>query len=665
MIEVSIIVPTRNRAAALQVALSSLVRQDFPQNGFEILLVDNGSVDQTRTVTRDTAQKHPDCAIRYIHEPIPGLLSGRHRGAREALGRILVFVDDDIEAFPGWLSSIRNAFDDPKVHLAGGPCLPKFESDPPRWMEKFWLNTGSHIECSALSLIYMGDEPRYVDPDYIWGLNYAIRKETLYDAGGFYPDCIPAELQHFQGNGESGLSQEIKKMGYRAAYVPRAKVIHHIPRMRLTVPYFEKRNFYQGICASYTLIREAGSARGIPLPAYQPADASDSAATLYDKYKAIIYRRIENAYADGFRFHCAAVQSSDQLLEWVVKDNYFDYRLPDLDGFKQPVALSRENDLGSAPGVIRDAAAGTRPETGGSAPPDSENALPPKIRAQLAAFRQSPPEERQFYMERSRYPQANLTYFAAIKDRLQVAGVPVREVRIDRAAFDQWRRGVPQLASFYRPGGDVFIEKCLEHYLVHKYLNLSPGDTYLDVAAAESPWAELLYQNRIRSYRLDMKYRKGLHGLDIGADAADTDLPDNFCTALSLQCAFECFMGDADVGFIKEASRLLAPGGKLAITPLYLETEYFITTSPLIDQDEVIIDPGAKRVWRDDAYVEPFSRMYSPEIFTERIYSRIPRNIRAEVLYFTNLEEILNYYQGQRIYCFFMLLARKEGDSLT
>ena len=668
MIKASIIVPTVNRAESLNLGLESFVRQDYANDRFEILVVDNGSTDNTRSVVESAMTQNPGHRIRYIFEPVPGLLSGRHRGAQDARADILVFVDDDIEAFPGWLSSILETFSDPSVHLVGGPCVPKFETEPPQWMSNFWLNTGHRIECSALSLIYMGENLCRMDPDHVWGLNYAIRKKTLYEAGGFHPDCIPSELQYFQGDGESGLSLKIKKRGYGAVYAPGAKVIHHIPRNRLTVSYFEKRFFYQGVCASYTQIREKRAVHSITLPDYKQKPHLLTTASPYEHYKEIIEWRTANAYVDGFRYHQNAVKENSWLLEWVCKENYFDYRLPDFGidtDLPQKAACNSVSqtaeDLNTEPHKpeLHEAGAGCTHRL------NDEKKLSPKILKQIEAFKNSPTEERQSHMERSQNPSANLKYFSELKDRLRAVNIPVREGKIDREDFDRWRRSVPGIVSFYRPGGDVFIEKCLEHYLVHKYLNLSPGDIYLDVAAAESPWAELLNQNRIRSYRLDMNYRKGMHGIDIGADAADTGLPNNFCTALSLQCAFECFMGDADVGFIKEASRLLAPGGKFAITPLYLEAEYFITTSPLIDQDEVIIDPGAKRVWRNDLYVERFSRMYSPEIFKERIYNRIPLDIRAEVLYFTNLEEILNYYQGQRIYCFFMLLARKAGDSLT
>ena len=59
-------------------------------------MADKGSTDQTLEVVRSAAAAHGQHCIRYLSEPVTGLLSGRHRGVAEAEGDLLVFVDDDI-----------------------------------------------------------------------------------------------------------------------------------------------------------------------------------------------------------------------------------------------------------------------------------------------------------------------------------------------------------------------------------------------------------------------------------------------------------------------------------------------------------------------------------------------------------------------------------------
>ncbi len=278
-----------------------------------------------------------------------------------------------------------------------------------------------------------------------------------------------------------------------------------------------------------------------------------------------------------------------------------------------------------------------------------EQILP--ILTQLIKFQNSLEEDCQLYYDRTRNP-------AELKERFMKAGIPVEEVEIDIEGFENWLTKFPEVKKYYFNMEDVVIEKCLEHYLTYKHLNVTGDDVFIDVAAAGSPWAKILNNAGVKSYRLDLAYPRGIHGLNIGADAADTKLPDNFASVLALHCAFECFMGDADFLFIREASRILRNNGRLGIIPLYCDDIYLVLTSPYCNQQFVTIDSGAKRVWRDDKYKAPFSRHYSPEVFAKRIYSEL-RNIKGKLLFFKNTNQLMEIYQGQRIYCYFMLHCQK------
>src|SRR6185295_7163545 len=152
---------------------------------------------------RDVMAAYSGNSIRYFLEKIPDLLSARHRGALEARSGVLIFVDDDIDVCPGWLSSILEGFNDPEVHLVGGRNLPLYEAAPPRWLDSFWTSTpyGGNM-CVFLSLLDLGDTARIIDANYVFGLNLAIRRETLFQLGGFHPDGAPFELRRYQGDGE-------------------------------------------------------------------------------------------------------------------------------------------------------------------------------------------------------------------------------------------------------------------------------------------------------------------------------------------------------------------------------------------------------------------------------------------------------------------------------
>jgi glycosyltransferase involved in cell wall biosynthesis len=326
---VSVIVPTLNRAGLLAGCLGSLAGQNFPSSAFEVLVVDNGSTDGTAALSEQAMRRSGIANLRYLLEPEPGLLSGRHRGAIEAKGELLVFVDDDIEAAPGWLSALARAFDDPRVHLAGGPSVGRFAVTPPAWFTHFERRDPWGESCPALSLLHMGSERKLVAPHFVWGLNYAIRRQTLFDLGGFHPDCIPAHLQQYQGDGETGLSYKLAGQGHLCMYEPEALVQHCIPASRLTLEAFRKRFFYQGVCDSYTAIRSLGA---VPAPPARDALATRSLAGHHGPDRAepeLVH--IHQGYADGYLFHNAAVAASPALLEWVLRRDYFDYRLPRLE----------------------------------------------------------------------------------------------------------------------------------------------------------------------------------------------------------------------------------------------------------------------------------------------------------------------------------------------
>ena len=340
MVKVSVIIPTLNRAKYLKTALLSTTDQSIPKDEYEIIVVDGNATDNTRQVTEQIIATHSTHQIRYIWEPEPGLLSGRHRGAKEAKGQILVFIDDDIEADKGWLAAIMDAFQDASVHLVGGPSLPSYESEPPSWIESFWAEHKYGRLCGKLSLLDFGGQIREIDPVFVWGLNFAIRKKTLFEVGGFHPDTMPRHLQRFQGDGETGLSIKIRERGLKAVYHSKALVWHKVPNERLTVEYFEKRAYFQGVCDSFTHIRRNYES-GLQFKKQSNLVRLLSWRTpfkIYYLFKkrirqkhlpyADIKKRIDEAYKAGFAFHQHEVANDPELLKWVLKENYFDYRLP-------------------------------------------------------------------------------------------------------------------------------------------------------------------------------------------------------------------------------------------------------------------------------------------------------------------------------------------------
>lgn len=254
MLEISVIIPTRNRCELLDANLNALAEQTLSNECFEVIIVDNKSGDNTKAVADKYSKAFPH--YKYCFEKQTGLHNCRHRGMREASTEILTFCDDDIEAFPGWLTAISESFQDPDTVLVGGKNLPSFEVPPPYWIYEKWMeikDVGRYM--GYLSILDFGENLKEIDPAFVWGCNFSIRKKVLIAAGGFHPDSLPQELVKYRGDGESYVGEYIRSNKLKAIYNPKASVYHYVGKERMTLDYFCRRAFNQGISDSYTDIR--------------------------------------------------------------------------------------------------------------------------------------------------------------------------------------------------------------------------------------------------------------------------------------------------------------------------------------------------------------------------------------------------------------------------
>lgn len=329
----SIIIPTRNRCGNLLSALDSLLNQTLSRDFFEVIVVDNGSTDNTASACLPYKKKFKH--FTYAFEKNPGLHNARHKGLFSAKGDVLVFIDDDVEPFPTWLEGIQEAFGKTGIVLVGGKVLPGFQTPPPWWVTKMWKNENGYGKTLGyLSLLDFGDITREIRPWFVYGCNFAIRKKVLLEAGGFHPDSMPAELIKYRGDGESWVCRYIYQKGYTALYHPKASVYHVIPPGRLTVDYFRQRAFIEGITKSYEVERY-----GIPLQREKIVKAFllrilkpiktlvktnfSFPETLKEHRFDKIMKAVNRSFKQGFIYHRDMAAGDPGLKAWVKKENYY------------------------------------------------------------------------------------------------------------------------------------------------------------------------------------------------------------------------------------------------------------------------------------------------------------------------------------------------------
>ena len=176
--DVSVIIPTFNRALALDDLLGAVRRQSTSVT-FEVLVVDNGSTDATREV----AERHAACDARvhYLHERRPGASNARNTGIAAATAPILAFLDDDVRPRHDWVESVARAFSEhPEVDCIGGRVEPRWPCTPPPWL------TQAHWPPLALPIAR--GTAKYLDREHasacLITANFACRSAVFRDLGG-------------------------------------------------------------------------------------------------------------------------------------------------------------------------------------------------------------------------------------------------------------------------------------------------------------------------------------------------------------------------------------------------------------------------------------------------------------------------------------------------
>ncbi|HSE39791.1 MAG TPA: glycosyltransferase [Acidobacteriota bacterium] len=244
--KISVIICTHNGAAKLKKTLTSRLNQTLIRDLYEIIIVDNGSTDDTRDYI-DSLSKERVHPIKYIFEGELGLHFARHAGARAAEGEWLLFTDDDASADAEWLSNYWNAIQKhPAMKAAGGPARPRWDLTPDEWLKRV---VGDSSFFPALALMELFSDFRLTPDGLFFGVNLAIKKDVLFSLGGFNPDAFGAV---WLGDGESGLLRKLLEKGMHVGYVSDAIVYHHIPPERLTVKYLKQWSRNWGATEAYS-----------------------------------------------------------------------------------------------------------------------------------------------------------------------------------------------------------------------------------------------------------------------------------------------------------------------------------------------------------------------------------------------------------------------------
>lgn len=267
-VKLSIVIPTKNRAEMLRKVLQSIADQKADQSIYEVLVIDNGSTDETKVVPEEYQEKIQN--LRYIYDDRPGLHIGRNRGLLESEGEFVGYLDDDVILFPNWINTVLGAFNDAKVMRVCGSCIPYDMSLlTAEFMSKHATQVGSYWFVGAISCFWeTGISPNDVRvhimrENLFFGGNSVFRKRLLYTCRGFHPDGMPRNLQMYRGDGETYVGQYMREQHMKSIYCAQASVYHMIDIDRVSSSYIRHMYFRNGISDMYTALRKGGWQEGL------------------------------------------------------------------------------------------------------------------------------------------------------------------------------------------------------------------------------------------------------------------------------------------------------------------------------------------------------------------------------------------------------------------
>ena len=214
---VSIIICTRDRAPDLQPTLVQISEQEIPSElGLEVLVVDNGSSDETEGVVQGAAQ-HTSYPVQYVYVDTPGKCYAQNEGLRQSTGDIILFTDDDVRVPNDWVvRMIAPMVDGGFDAVAGGVRLASH-------LERSWMQ---HWHRAYLA----STEGLSLPVNNFIGANMGFMRYVLDDVPGFDPEIGPGRLGLCD---ESHFADRLVKAGYQIGNALDVEVEHHCSPERL------------------------------------------------------------------------------------------------------------------------------------------------------------------------------------------------------------------------------------------------------------------------------------------------------------------------------------------------------------------------------------------------------------------------------------------------
>lgn len=200
---VSVVVPFFDSERHIAACIESLLRQEDAGGPYEIILVDNGSSDDSGSIVARFG------GLTVLEEPTPGAYAARNTGIRVARAPLIAFTDADCEVAPDWLHCVREGMQDPAVAILLGEIrYPATASFPLRLLGAYENAKAEYVLRRCAPAYHFG-----------YGNNMAVRASVFEELGPFEPWKRAADSELVQ-------RLEARRPDLRVAYDSRMTVTH-------------------------------------------------------------------------------------------------------------------------------------------------------------------------------------------------------------------------------------------------------------------------------------------------------------------------------------------------------------------------------------------------------------------------------------------------------
>jgi glycosyltransferase involved in cell wall biosynthesis len=224
----SIIIPSFNRVDEIAEMVKSLQNLSYDRNKFEVIIIDDGSTDNTIEFIKNY-QEEANYHLTYYSQDNQGPGAARNKGMQMARGDFYIFLDSDCTVPDSWLSEIDNALTRNEATAFGGPDT--YRDDFPVILKTINYSMTSFITTGGLR----GRKGKKLAKFYPRSFNMGLSANLADEIGGF------GNLRHGQ---DIEFSHRLIKSGANIIFVENAPVYH---KRRTNILQFYKQVFNWGI----------------------------------------------------------------------------------------------------------------------------------------------------------------------------------------------------------------------------------------------------------------------------------------------------------------------------------------------------------------------------------------------------------------------------------